>query len=77
MSLQPICDNQRHLIVKPYNIPNLHAMAEQLGIQRHWFHSSPYPHYDIPQRRRQEIESKTTMVSPKQLLKIIKESLDA
>lgn len=41
------CDHSRHLICIPYTIDNLHLMADDLGINRCWFHNSKYPHYDI------------------------------
>ena len=63
-----LCDNARHLICKPYSIENLHKMADALGIKRCWFHKD---HYDIPKKRISEIESKCTMVSSKQIVKII------
>lgn len=50
-----ICDNQRHLICKPYSKDNLHKMAKDLDIKRCWFHKD---HYDIPKRRIGEIKKK-------------------
>ena len=44
-------------------------MAEDLGIKRSWFHKN---HYDIPKRRIGEISNKCTVVSPREILKIIK-----
>lgn len=46
-------------------------MAEVLGIKRCWFHSGKHPHYDIPKRRIEEIQAKTTVVSTKRILEII------
>jgi hypothetical protein len=46
-------------------------MAEDLGINRCWFHKN---HYDIPKRRIEEIEAKCTIVSSKEIVKIIKGS---
>ena len=68
MSIQYVCDNQRHLVCIPYSIKNLHKMADDLGIKRCWFHKN---HYDIPKRRVDEISTKCLIVSPKELLKII------
>ena len=65
-----LCDNARHLICKPYSIDNLHKMAADLGIKKHWFHND---HYDIPKKRIEEIKSKCTIVSSKQIVEIIKE----
>lgn len=63
------CDNKRHLICVPYSIENLHKMAEELGIKRCWFHKD---HYDIPKKRIDEITSKCELVSPREILSIIK-----
>lgn len=66
-------DRKRHLICEPYSIENLHKMAEDLNINRCWFHDCNHPHYDIPKRRLDEIESKCTIISSKELLSKIKE----
>lgn len=63
------CDNKRHLVCKPYSIENLHRMANELNIKKCWFHKT---HYDIPKRRIDEIQSKCTIVSPKEIVNIIK-----
>ena len=63
-----LCDNKRHLVCKPYSRQNLHAMAEELGIKRCWFHKH---HYDIPKRRIAEIHSKCTVVSIREIVRII------
>jgi len=44
-------------------------MAKELNIKRIWFHKN---HYDIPKRRIQEITNKCTIVSSKEIIKIIK-----
>jgi len=62
------CDNMRHLICVPYSISNLHNMAAELNIKRCWFHRD---HYDIPKRRIKEIMEKCTLVSPRDIFKII------
>lgn len=69
------CDKQRHLICVPYSVANLHEMAKQLGIKRHWFHKGRFPHYDIPKKRLGEISSKCIVISSKELLELIKEGL--
>ena len=67
------CDEARHLICVPYSIENLHEMARQLGIKRCWYHgSAKYPHYDIPKRRVQEIQARCTVVSAREILRLIK-----
>lgn len=47
-------------------------MAADLDIKRCWFHKDPYDHYDIPKKRIAEISAKTTVVDPREILKIIK-----
>lgn len=66
-----LTDGKRHLVCIPYSVDNLHIMAEDLNIKRCWFHRD---HYDIPKRRIEEIEAKCEMVSPRQILAIIKET---
>ena len=67
------CDSERHLICKPYSVDNLHRMAEILEIHNCWFHNHKrYPHYDIPKKRIEEIQSKCIVITPKELLSIIK-----
>lgn len=67
--LIPVTDRKRHLVVLPYSVENLHALAEQLGIKRCWFHRD---HYDIPKRRIPEIEALCRIVSSKDIVKIIR-----
>lgn len=67
------CDNKRHLICVPYSVKNLHKMAEELDIKKCWYHSSKYPHYDIPKKRIDEIQKKCIILTSKELLKLIKE----
>ena len=47
-------------------------MAETIGLDKHWFHASPYPHYDIPKKRIVEIEAFCEIVSPKDIVRICK-----
>jgi hypothetical protein len=67
-TLEYVCDRSRHLVCRPYSFANLHMMAEDLGIKRYWFHKD---HYDMPKRRIEEITSKCTVVSSKEIVKII------
>lgn len=65
----------RHLICVPYSVENLHLMAADLGIKRHWFDSSArYPHYDIPKRRIAEIQAhpNVEVLRPRELLRLLK-----
>ncbi len=62
-----LTDGKRHLVCLPYSVENLHAMAADLGIGRHWFHRD---HYDLPKRRRAEIEALCEMVSPREIARI-------
>lgn len=68
------CDHQRHLVCRPYSIANLHDMAQGLGIKRCWFHPGRLAHYDIPKTRVADVQAnvKTKVVSPKDILRIIK-----
>lgn len=67
-----VCDGLRHLVCLPYSEENLHRMARELGIGRHWYHPAHgRAHYDIPVRRRAEIESKCTRVTGREVLAII------
>jgi Protein of unknown function (DUF4031) len=68
-----VTDGKRHLVCIPYSTENLHAMAADLGIGRHWFHKN---HYDIPKKRMDEISSKCTLVSSKDIVKIIRGTYD-
>lgn len=65
-----ICDNKRHLICFPYSKANMLLMATELGINPLWFHKD---HYDIPKNRIEEISGKCKIISPKEIVKIIKE----
>lgn len=62
-------DGKRHLVCLPYSIENLHKMADSLNINRCWFHNN---HYDIPKKRISEIEKMCEIVSPKDIVRIIK-----
>ena len=64
-----ICDNDRHLICKPYSRENLKKMAEDLEIAECWFHKH---HYDIPKEKIEEIKSKCEIVRSREIVKIIK-----
>lgn len=66
-----LTDSKRHLICDPYSIENLHSMANELNINRCWFHKN---HYDIPKRRIAEIEGKCELVSSREIVRIIKSS---
>lgn len=72
-SLQPVCDRKRHLACRPYSLPNLHKVAEALGIKRCWFHKN---HYDIPATRIKEITEQCQVVSSKEIVNIINEAQD-
>jgi len=69
-----LCDNSRHLICVPYSINNLHVMAQELDINKCWYHRGKYPHYDIPKKRIMEIMSKCKIINTKELFLIIKEN---
>lgn len=65
-------DGRRHLVCLPYSKENLHKMADELEIARCWYHSPPYPHYDISIRRKEELESMCEIVLPKDIVRICK-----
>ena len=65
------CDKQRHLVCIPYTKDMLHLMAEDLNINRCWFHKN---HYDIPKKRIKEISEKCIIITTKEIVKIIKMS---
>jgi hypothetical protein len=49
-------------------------MAEFLQVGKHWFHSGKNAHYDIPKRRIEEITSKCTVISSRELYLITLEN---
>ena len=65
--MQYLTDGKRHLICVPYSIENLHRMAEELGINRCWFHKD---HYDIPKNRIDEITAKCEIVSTREIVRV-------
>lgn len=72
------CDRKRHLVCKPFSIENLHRMADDLKIGRHFFEYSEHgrlPHYDIPAERIPEITNQCIVVTRFEIVKIIKEGL--
>lgn len=69
------CDDSRHLVCAPYSIANLHRMADDLGVNRCWYHTGRWPHYDIPKRRVEEIKKKCTVVSSVEILSIIRRAM--
>lgn len=70
-------DGSRHLVCIPYSVENLHAMAADLNIGRHWFHNTKnLAHYDIPKNRKSEIEARCILVSSKDIVKIIRGTYD-
>ncbi len=68
-----LTDGARHLICSPYSLANLHEMALQLNIKKCWFHGGNFPHYDIPKKRIEEIESQCEIITSQEIVKIIKE----
>jgi hypothetical protein len=71
-------DRMRHLVCVPYSVDGLHAMADHLGIPRHWYHGGKRPHYDIPKRDISRIQDQAIEVPPRVILKVIQgvEDLD-
>lgn len=63
-----LADRQRHLICVPRTRARLLAMADDLGIPRHWYHATPgQPHIDIPKRQIDRVlaDPRVTIVSPR------------
>lgn len=72
------CDRYRHLVCEPFSIENLHIMADDLKIGRHFFEYSNHgrlPHYDIPANRIPEIMSKCVIVPKNQIVMIIRKGI--
>lgn len=68
-----LADRKRHLVCFPYGLPELHAMAAELGLGRRWFHADArHPHYDIPKDREAEILARCVVVRPREILAVIK-----
>ena len=67
-----LTDGKRHLICDPYSVENLHRMADDLNIDRCWFHKGRLPHYDIPKKRIEEITRKCEVLSSKELIRIMR-----
>ncbi len=69
-------DNARHLVAVPYSRDALLAMADDLDIPHHWFHSSNgrLAHIDIPKRLEAHIlaDPRVTIVSPRDIVAITK-----
>lgn len=70
--LKLYCDRYRHLVCVPYSVKNLHRMAQELGLKRHWYHPGDKPHYDIPITREAEIMGLCEVVSAQTIVDIIK-----
>jgi hypothetical protein len=69
------CDKYRHLVCVPFSIENLHVMAEDLKIGKHFFEYSAHgrlPHYDIPAQRKKEIMQQCNVVIREEIVNIIK-----
>lgn len=64
-------DEQRHLVCVPYSVENLHKMAQDLGIKRCWYHAGTKPHYDVPKRMMTTIGERASLVTPREILKIV------
>ncbi len=68
----------RELFCPKCGVQHVDRGAATLGIKRCWFHNTPSGrHYDIPKRRIEEIHGLTTVITPRQLLAIIKAKQNA
>lgn len=72
MFMKIFLDDQRHLVTFPYTEANLHLAAESLRIKRQWFHSGDKFHYDVPKRTMPRIINQVNLVSPKDIVRIIR-----
>jgi hypothetical protein len=78
-----LTDGKRHLICVPYSISGLHVMAAVLKIDRCFYHFKNKntgrirPHYDIPAKRKNEIEALCEHVSAKEITTIINKYTDS
>lgn len=70
--MEYFCDCDRHLVCDPYSVENLHRMAKDLGIPRHWYHKGRLPHYDIPKEAFSRIRRKCIIVDSRTIVSIIK-----
>lgn len=71
--ITPYCDGSRHIIAYPYTRENLHRVARELGLRRHWFHASDdHPHYDMPLSRVEELTRRCVKVPARDLLRIVR-----
>lgn len=69
--LRYFIDKSRHITCLPFSVENLHAMAEDLGIKRCWFHSGAYPHYDAPRKMFDDLRERCEVITPRETLAII------
>lgn len=54
-------------------LPELHAMANRIGMQRSWFQAWPRPHYDVClERRRKAVEAGARVVDPWEFMVVIR-----
>lgn len=68
-----LADRQRHLVTSPRTRAALLAMADDLGIPRHWYHATPgQPHIDIPVRQIARVlaDPRVTVVSPRDIARV-------
>jgi len=68
------CDNKRHIVCLPYSVENLHKMAEDLGLNRRWFHKGKNnnSHYDMPIKEIAVITAKCELVTSEEIVDIIR-----
>lgn len=58
------------------SLEDLHDFAQnRIGLNRHWFHASPSPHYDVPERKHSlALESGAILVSTRTLVQFFRDS---
>jgi len=61
-----------HLIVRG-TLNDLHAFAAKIHVGKHFFHATPYPHYDISSTHFQNaLNASATLITTRQLILIAK-----
>lgn len=66
-----LADDRRHLVAVPSTLAATRAMADDMGIPRHWIHATPgHRHVDIPVRQIARIlaDPRVTRVTSRQIV---------
>jgi len=65
-------DKIGHLISST-SLTELHQFAKKIGLKPYWFQDHKHPHYDLTteRKRQQAIEAGATLISSKELVKLL------